>query len=144
MSQLSVSDLHPGKKLEFGKVVLREEEIIAFAKAFDPLDFHTDKKAAEKSFFGRLVASGPHIFNLVHRTQWIPLLGHTVICGLEISNWKFLKPVYADMPVYPVARVMSIKPNIEKKHAVIHWRYEFHDEQGTLIQVLDSAVLHKI
>jgi len=27
---------------------------------------------------------------------------------------------------------------------VIHWRYEFHDEQGTLIQVLDSAVLHKI
>lgn len=142
--KIEVEDLHPGKKLDFGETVLSEKDIIAFAKAFDPLDFHIDRKKAVKSIFKGLVASGPHIFNLVYRSRWIPLFGHSVICGLEISNWKFLKPVYANMPVYTSVKVVKIRPNIEKNHAVIHWRYEFRNMDGLLVQTVDAAVLHKI
>ena len=142
--KFAIEDLHPGKKLDFGETVLSEKEIIEFAKAFDPLDFHIDKKKAKKTIFKDLIASGPHIFNLVHKTKWIPLFGHSVICGLEITNWKFLKPVYAQMPVYSTVKVMKIKPNIEKNHAVIHWRYEFKNADGHLVQTVDAAVLHKI
>jgi acyl dehydratase len=37
---------------------LSEEESLAFARAYDPQPFHLDAKAAESSFFGKLVASG--------------------------------------------------------------------------------------
>src|SRR5690349_1934629 len=95
MKKIPFAEFVVNQKIELGKVVLTEREIIEFALQFDPLDFHIDKEAAKKSYFKDLIASGPHIFNLIHKTEWIPRYGHTVICGLEVNHWKFIKPVYA-------------------------------------------------
>ena len=43
-----------------GRVQVTKDEIIAFAKKFDPQYFHLDEEAAKNSIFGRLVASGWH------------------------------------------------------------------------------------
>ena len=134
----------PGKKYDFGTVVLSEQDIIDFAKAFDPLEFHTDKEAAEKSPFKGLIASGPHIFNFVHRTKWIPLFGKTVICGLEVSHWKFLKPIFANKPVHSSVTILDAKPNYDKKYVPVKWFYEFRDDAGELLQSLEMTVLHKM
>jgi acyl dehydratase len=132
-----------GKKYDLGTIRLTEEEIIAFAKAFDPLDFHTDKEAARKSFFKDLIASGPHIFNLVHRTRWIPLFGKTVVCGLEVSHWKFLKPVYANMNVHSSVTILETKLTSDKRFITVKWFYEFKNDQGEHVQTLDMTVMHK-
>jgi len=62
MSAIPFRDFLTGKEYHLGKIVLTEQEIIDFAKLVDPLDFHTDKAAAEKSHFKGLVASGAHLF----------------------------------------------------------------------------------
>jgi acyl dehydratase len=41
-----------------GRVRIEKEDIIAFARQFDPQPFHLDEEAARHSMFGRLVASG--------------------------------------------------------------------------------------
>lgn len=43
---------------EFGEVLVTEQEIIEFAKRYDPQDFHTDSVKAAQSRFGGLIASG--------------------------------------------------------------------------------------
>ncbi len=134
----------PGQRFDLGLTVLSEEDIISFAKAFDPLDFHTDKGAAEKSFFKGLVASGPHIFTLVHRTQWIPLFGKTVLAGLGVDKWRFFLPVYPGKKILSAVTVQNVKANPEKKHAAVTWFYEFKNEEGALVQSLEMTVLHKI
>ena len=48
MEHLTANDLKKGNRFVLGVTVLSEQEIIDFAKAFDPLDFHTDKEEAEK------------------------------------------------------------------------------------------------
>jgi acyl dehydratase len=133
-----------GDIYDLGDISLTEEEIIAFAKAFDPLDFHTDKEAAKKSYFKDLIASGPHLFNLIHRTKWIPLFGRTVVCGLEVSHWKFLKPVFAGMKVHSKVTVLEAKPTSDPKLVTVKWLYEFTSGKGELVQSLDMTVLHKI
>ena len=50
-----------------GRVRVEKDEIIAFAKQFDPQPFHLDEEAARKSIFGRLVASGWHTAALTMR-----------------------------------------------------------------------------
>lgn len=144
MEHLTANDLKAGNKFDLGITSLSEQEIIDFAKAFDPLDFHTDKEAAEKSHFKGLIASGPHIFNLVHRTKWIPLFGKTVICGLEVQNWKFLKPIFANMTIHSSATIVDAKPNFDKLYCTIRWHYEFVDDKGEKVQELDMSILHKI
>jgi acyl dehydratase len=48
------------QSFELGSFVFTPDEIVAFARAFDPQPFHMDEKAAKASTFGRLAASGWH------------------------------------------------------------------------------------
>lgn len=53
-------DVAVGASHELGSMVFSAEEIIAFARSFDPQPFHMDEAAAAASSFGRLAASGWH------------------------------------------------------------------------------------
>lgn len=143
MRKLNVSDMKEGAEFDLGTVTLSEQDIIDFAKAFDPLDFHTDPEVAKRSIFKGLVASGPHIFTYIHRKEWIPRFGHTVLAGLELNNWKFLKPVYANQPISGKVTITSVKPNPEKGYGAVTWFYEFRNEKEEMVQSLEVTVLHK-
>lgn len=144
MQKQFFSDLEENKQYDLGTVTLSEQEIIEFASAFDPLDFHIDPEAGKRSMFKSIIASGPHIFTLVHRTQWIPRFGHTVIAGMEVTNWKFLKPVYPGKAIHSKVIVKKINANPQKGHAAITWLYEFRDDKQELVQTLEMTVLHRI
>ena len=53
-------DSPPGQPLELGGHTFTADEIVTFARAFDPQPFHLDEAAAARSHFGRLAASGWH------------------------------------------------------------------------------------
>jgi len=144
VEKLLIKELELNKRIEIGAVTLSEQEIIDYAKANDPLDFHTDKKAAEKSMFKGLVASGSQLFNILHKTEWIPRFGHSVLCGMEVNHWKFLKPVYANQTIKGSVTPIYIKENTENHHVVIVWKYEFTDMQNQPVQTMEVTVLHKL
>lgn len=144
MTKYHYKDFEVNKKFDLGTIALTEQEIIDFAKTFDPLDFHINKSAAEKSIFKGIVASGPHIFTLVHRNSWIPLFGHTVLCGLEIDNWKFLKPVYPNQKIHSSVSIKFVEAFPDKNYVLVIWIYEFKDDKGELIQSLEMTISHKI
>src|SRR5687767_9020981 len=104
------NDISIGDKFDLGVIILSEQEIIDFAKAFDPLDFHIDKEIAKQTIFKGLIASGPHIFNLIYRREWIPRFGKTVICGKGVSNWKFIKPVYPMQKIFVQLSALFMAP----------------------------------
>lgn len=53
-------DRNVGEVYELGAHTFTREEIIAFAREFDPQPFHLDEEAAKASLFGGLSASGWH------------------------------------------------------------------------------------
>lgn len=59
---LNIGDRHSG-----GPVTVTEEDVIAFARQFDPQPFHLDHAAAEKTLFRGLAASGWHTAALTMR-----------------------------------------------------------------------------
>ncbi len=56
-----LEDIPLGVKSDLGSYTFTEDEIITFAKEWDPQPFHTDPEAAKASIFGGLVASGWHV-----------------------------------------------------------------------------------
>jgi acyl dehydratase len=56
--ELSYEDLTPGRVFDLGTVVVDGEEMVAFARRFDPQPFHLDEQAGKESVFGGLAASG--------------------------------------------------------------------------------------
>ena len=56
--QRCFEDFAPGQVLEGGDFEMTEQEIVSFARRYDPQPFHLDHEAARASMFGELVASG--------------------------------------------------------------------------------------
>ncbi len=56
----SVGDEFLGEPVEF-----TQEDIVAFARRYDPQPFHIDRQAAETSQFGGFIASGTHLLAAV-------------------------------------------------------------------------------
>lgn len=54
----SYEDFTPGQLIELGTTLVDRDEMLAFARRFDPQPFHLDEKAAADSVFGALSASG--------------------------------------------------------------------------------------
>ena len=55
-----LDDLREGFTFETGSRALPLEEIVAFARSWDPQPFHTDAEAAAASPYGGIIASGFH------------------------------------------------------------------------------------
>ena len=53
-------DVEVGQTHRFGRYEVTAEEIVEYARQFDPQPFHVDEEAARHSQFGGLIASGWH------------------------------------------------------------------------------------
>ncbi len=53
-------DVRIGHVERFGRYEVTKEEIVEYARQFDPQPFHLDEAAATESLFGGLIASGWH------------------------------------------------------------------------------------
>lgn len=60
-------DFEPGQEIELGRRSVTEEEIVAFARQFDPQPFHIDREAAAGSIYGGVIASGWHTCAMMMR-----------------------------------------------------------------------------
>ncbi len=58
MPEIAFEDLTPGRVFDLGRTVVERDEMVAFARRFDPQPFHLDDDAGRGSIFGRLAASG--------------------------------------------------------------------------------------
>jgi len=89
-------DFKVGERSEMGRHTFGAEEIIAFARQFDPQPFHTDPQAARESAFGGLIASGWHTCAVGMRLMVEQYIGRTVSLGSPgIEDIRWLKPVRA-------------------------------------------------
>jgi acyl dehydratase len=84
-------DIRVGDVFELGPVGVREDEVIAFATAYDPQPFHVDREAAATGPFGGLVASGWHTAALFMGMYVREVLLDTVSMGspgVEQIRWR--------------------------------------------------------
>ncbi len=110
---LYFEDYEVGKKSSFGRYEVTREEVIDFARKYDPQPFHLDDEAAAKTHFGRLSASGWHtcamtMAMLVENMQKQSSAG-LGSPGLEQLQWK--------RPVYPGDTLRVESELIEKRRS---------------------------
>lgn len=89
-------DLEIGKSAVFGTYDVTREEVLEFARKYDPQPFHLSDEEAAKTHFGRIAASGWHTAAMV-----MAVIARRVVDeeqaglgspGIDELRWK--KPVY--------------------------------------------------
>jgi acyl dehydratase len=108
-------DYVAGEVHSFGSIAVEPDELIAFAKRFDPQTMHTDPLGAKATPFGGLIASGWHTAALVMRLYVEHYLTHVASFaspGLDELRW--LKPVRPGDVLSVRVRVLKTAPSKSK------------------------------
>ena len=89
-------DFKVGETVAMGTHTFVEEEMIDFARKFDPQPFHIDPVAAKESNFGGLIASGWHTCSVAMRLLCDNYINRSASLGSPgIENVRWLVPVRA-------------------------------------------------
>ena len=85
--KIHLEDLQVGQEFLSGEHHLDAEQIIAYARQFDPQPFHLDEEAARQTFFRGLAASGWHTMSITMKlmVQSMPFANGIIGAGGEIS-----------------------------------------------------------
>jgi acyl dehydratase len=87
-------DLPVGDVRESPSRTITREEMIAFARQYDPQPFHLDEQAAQKTIYGGLIASGWLTVSVMMRLLWDTVLKDAVSLGSPgADEIRWLKPV---------------------------------------------------
>src|SRR5215475_10236378 len=93
MTGLYFEDLEAGATFKAGPYLVSKDEIIQFAKQYDPIPRHLDEEAAARSIFGGLTASSAHTFavfiSLTPKLQPRPY----VLAGMGWDELRLPNPV---------------------------------------------------
>ncbi len=95
MSTRYFEEFHIGDTFDLGRTApVTADEIITFARQFDPQPFHLDAEAAKRSAFGQLVASGWHTVSLLMRLLVDGLINQTISMGSPgVDEIRWLRPL---------------------------------------------------
>lgn len=109
MPELYYEDFEPGSVTAFSaREPVSKEQIIAFARQFDPQPFHLDEEAAKHSMLGGLCASGWHTCALVMRLNcdgWIYRTASMGAPGIDEVRWA--KPVRPGDTLHMTLKVLD-------------------------------------
>ena len=109
-TKMFFEDFKIGLVFNTGSKKITKEEIISFAKNYDPQDFHIDENKAKKGPFGTLVSSGFMTlgvsFTQFFETGVVKDTGMGA-WGIDELRWTF--------PVYPNDELKSEVKVLEKK-----------------------------
>jgi acyl dehydratase len=91
------------------------ERLHEFASEFDPQPMHLEQEAAERSIFGRLVASGWHTLSVTMRLMVrSPLFASGEVVGIGVNNLRWLAPVEPGDRLRARAEVLSMRPSTSR------------------------------
>jgi acyl dehydratase len=87
-------DFKVGETHEMGRHTFTAEEIVEFARKFDPQPIHVDAEAARDSFFKGLIASGWHTCAVGMRFAVDSYINKGISLGSPgLENIRWMKPV---------------------------------------------------
>jgi acyl dehydratase len=125
-------DFPAGKVIDYERRVrLSEDDIIEFARQWDPQRFHTDPQAARETPFGGLVASGWHSGCVMMRMMCDAYLNESSCIGSPgIDEWRFALPVRPGDELRYRATVLESRPSSSKPdRGIVKFRWELFNQR---------------
>jgi acyl dehydratase len=138
-------DLTPGMTFRAGPRQVTLEEIVEFARRYDPQPFHTDPQAAKASRWGGVISSGwltcciamelaaRHVFKDS---------GSIGSPGVDELRWE--KPVRPDDRLDLSVTVLEKRISSSGTTGIVRWRWELFNQDGVRVLSLLASSFFEV
>jgi acyl dehydratase len=138
-------DFKVGERMTLGTKTFSEEEIIRFAKEFDPQPFHVDKEKAEQGFFGGIIASGWHTCGVAMRMMCDAYLNESASIGSPgVDNIRWYKPVRPGDTLRGERVILESRASSSKADiGIVKSRWECFNQHNEMVMSMEGISMFK-
>lgn len=139
---LFLGDLHVGQRFAAGPLSVTENDIVRFAREFDPQAFHLDRSLAKATIFKGLVASGWHTAALTMRLLndgGAPLADGIIGVGGEIAWPNPVRPGDALSVESEIVEITRSRSRLDR--GIVTVRSRTYNQNGDTVQVLTAKLV---
>jgi acyl dehydratase len=137
-------DLVVGAETEFGSYAVTREEVLEFARNYDPQPFHLSDEEAAKTHFGRLSASGWHTcaMTMAVLARWSVAHQQAGLGSPGIDGLRWRKPVYPGDTLHVRGKIVDKTPS-RSRPEMGSYRTEtvVSNQDGATVMTYTSIVL---
>jgi len=134
-----------GAVFRAGPRAVTEDEIVEFARRYDPQPFHVDRELASASRWGGLIASGWLTCGVAMDLAVRHILdgsGSIGSPGLDELRWD--NPVRPDDRLMLTMTVLESKLSSSGRTGVVRWRWELHNQDNQRVLGLVATNLFDV
>ena len=137
-------DIAVGAETVFGEYDVTREEVIEFARKYDPQPFHLSDEEAAKTHFGRIAASGWHTcaMTMAVIARYVVKDEQAGLGSPGVDELRWLKPVYPGDRLTVRGSVVDTTPSRSKPHiGTIRTRTVVSNQDGIDVMSFTSIVM---
>jgi acyl dehydratase len=105
-----LEDFAVGDRFEYGRWLMRIEDMLAFANMYDPEPYHTDEAQARALGWDGIIASGVQISAIWRRMSKDGFPNAQVFVSPGWDEIRWFKPVYAGDELHCVTTITEARP----------------------------------
>jgi acyl dehydratase len=142
MELQTFEDFPVGRVVDCGTYRVSKDEILDFARQFDPQPHHLDEEAGRKSILGGLSASGWHVCAIAMR-----LFAEGVVLkadnkgGAGAKEARWMRPVRPDDLLRMEAEVVEAKPSQSKPFGFVTFECSIYNEREQVAMVSMTPII---
>jgi len=142
MSQRYFEDLKAGDRFKSGTYKVTEEQIVSFAREFDPQPFHLDPAVARQPMFKGLIASGWHTAAITMRL-FVQILNFAEgAIGLGVDELRWPNAVRPGDVLQVETEIVDLRESRSKpSHGIVRIRNVTTNQRGEVVQTMFASAL---
>ncbi len=140
MTIVYYEDLQPGDEFWSGEFPAYPDEMMDYARRFDPWPMHVDPAGAREGPFGGLIASGGYTLGLMYRSLHSVYNAWAFQVGLDWQV-KFLLPVYPHDRLRNRVTVRESRPSSKPGRGVVIVLNELFNQHSRVVLSCEMVLL---
>ncbi len=143
MNPRRFDDFVAGDVFDLGTIDISQDDIIAFARDYDPQPFHTDPVTADISIYGGLIASGWQTACLFMRLLASNLLNESLSLGSGgLDDLRWLAPVRPGDRLTASIEIMKTRVSSSKPdRGIVTWRGSMTNQDAVVVMTIDATFM---
>jgi acyl dehydratase len=142
MKEYYFDDLKVGDRFKSEPLNVTEKQLIEFAHKFDPQMFHLSRKAAERTIFKGLIASGWHTAAMTMRLFVRTLNFAEGAIGLGVDELRWPTVVRPDDVLTVETEIVDLRPSRSRSgYGIIRLRNVTTNQRGEIVQTMLASAM---
>src|SRR5438874_12501311 len=142
MQERYFEDLKRGDRFKSETYKVSEEQIISFAREFDPQPFHLDQTVARQTMFKELIASGWHTAAITMRLFVQTLKFAEGAIGLGVDELRWPAAVKPGDALQVETEIVDLRESRSKPtYGIVRIRNVTTNQRGEVVQTMMASAL---